>query len=62
MALSKVFDIGSVSLLIYIFSAKFGLVKVNFTTLERTLRESGYYYSDLVKSHLINGSETQLTT
>jgi beta-glucosidase len=30
-------------------SAKFGIVAVDYTTLERTVRTSGWFYADLSK-------------
>jgi beta-glucosidase len=32
-------------------SAKFGIVAVDFETLERTIRMSGWFYADIVKHH-----------
>ena len=32
------------------FSQHFGLVKVNFETQKRTIKESGYWYRDLIQS------------
>ncbi|XP_066263017.1 myrosinase 1-like [Euwallacea similis] len=41
-----------------LYSAKFGLVEVNFTTYDRTLKQSAYYYKNLVQTHLINASSS----
>ncbi|XP_066263018.1 myrosinase 1-like [Euwallacea similis] len=39
-----------------LYSAKFGLVQVDYDTLERTPKLSAEYYSKLIKSHLINST------
>jgi len=35
-------------------SAKFGLVKYNYTTKEKTIRPSGHFYTDIIINHEVN--------
>ena len=37
----------------YGYAKRFGIVRVDFDTLERTVKDSGRWYSDLVASHTI---------
>ena len=38
------------------FSARFGLIKCNFDTLERVIRRSGHFYSELCKEKAVTQS------
>lgn len=35
------------------YSKRFGIVYVDFQTLKRTIKKSGFWYSELIKSHLL---------
>ncbi|MCK4490420.1 MAG: family 1 glycosylhydrolase, partial [Anaerolineales bacterium] len=35
------------------YSKKFGLIRVNFKTLERIPKQSAYWYRDVIKNHAV---------
>ena len=36
------------------YDMRFGIIRVDFTTLERTWKKSAYWYRDLIKTGLLN--------